>query len=47
MPEHVLDSDKDESHENNWSDDTVLDHAKHTRDRKIREALEVEKKILE
>ena len=44
MAEHVLDSDNKDPHEINWSEVTILDHAKHTRERKVREAFQIEKK---
>ena len=44
VAEHVLDSNNEEPHEIKWSEVTILDHAKHTRERKIREAMQLEKK---
>ena len=44
VAEHVLDSNNEEPHEIKWSEVTILDHAKHTRERKIREAFQIEKK---
>ena len=44
VAEHVLDSNNEEPHEIKWSEVTILDHAKHTRERKIREAFHIEKK---
>ena len=44
VAEHVLDCKNDQPHEIKWSEVTVLDHATHTRERKIRESFQIEKR---